>query len=50
MTSFAATHHFVAYWSNNGHRLILARDGLSAFDPKQTISMRQDFYFVAAVI
>ena len=23
---------------------------MSAFDPKQTISMRQDFYFVAAVI
>jgi hypothetical protein len=28
---------FVAYWTNNGQRWILARDGLSAFDPKQTL-------------
>jgi hypothetical protein len=27
---------FVRYWSNSGQRWILARDGLSAFDPKRT--------------
>ena len=35
--AFAATHHFVAYWSNNGHLLILARDGSVAFDPTATL-------------
>ena len=30
----------VRYWSNNGQRWILARDGLSAFDPKRTSSRR----------
>jgi hypothetical protein len=27
---------FVRYWSNNGQKWILARDGLSANDPKRT--------------
>jgi hypothetical protein len=34
--SFAATHHFVAYWSNNGQRLTLGPDSSAANDPKRT--------------
>jgi hypothetical protein len=30
---------FVRYWSNSGQRWILARDGLSAFDPKRTLAV-----------
>jgi hypothetical protein len=33
--TIAAPQHFVRYWSNSGQRWILARDGLSAFDPKR---------------
>ncbi|HET7381894.1 MAG TPA: hypothetical protein VFJ59_04845, partial [Pseudolabrys sp.] len=29
---------FVRYWSNSGQSRILARDGLSAFDPKRTLA------------
>src|SRR5450759_5213636 len=29
---------FVRYWSNSGQRWILARDGLSAFDPQTTFA------------
>ena len=31
---------FVRYWANNGHGSILARDGLSANDPKRTFWLR----------
>ena len=31
----------VRYWSNSGHCWILARDGLSAFDPKRTCDSDQ---------
>jgi hypothetical protein len=30
---------FVRYWSNSGQRWILARDGLSAFDPTATLAV-----------
>src|ERR1022692_410105 len=33
MTAFAATHHFVACWSNNGQRAALGLNGSAANDP-----------------
>jgi hypothetical protein len=30
---------FVRYWSNSGQRWVLARDGLSAFDPTATLAV-----------
>jgi hypothetical protein len=36
MTAFAATHHFVAYWANNGQRSTRKLNRYAAFDPKRT--------------
>jgi hypothetical protein len=37
MTAFAATHHFVAYWSKNGQRATLGLKSYAALDPERTI-------------
>jgi hypothetical protein len=31
----------VRFWSNNGQRWILARDGLSAYDPTATLAVHR---------
>ena len=31
--AFAATHHFVAYWTNNGQTVTLGLNGSTANDP-----------------
>src|SRR5450759_1659512 len=38
IAAFAATQHFVAYWSNNGQRSGLALNGSAANDPKRTFA------------
>jgi hypothetical protein len=36
IATFAATHHFVAYWGNSGQRSARRLNGSAANDPKQT--------------
>jgi hypothetical protein len=39
IAAFAALQKFGRYWTNNGQILILAGDGLSAFDPTATLAV-----------
>jgi len=38
--TFVAPQPFGRYWTNSGQTRILARDGLSANDPKRTLASR----------
>jgi hypothetical protein len=39
LADISAAPAFVRYWSNSGQSWILARDGLSAFDPSATLAL-----------